>query len=172
MEFMLQYNCKIIYVKGAENCAADALSQTSFDAKSAASAPYPPDGSHPITLIYNSDDTSFVCTHILTDPVTITAAPLPIAATFLIAVNEELLAPIRTGYTDDPWCKHLKDAPFFPHGIKEVDGLLYVGDQLIILQNSNVHELLFHLAHNILGHFGFSKSYRSLHNSFYWSNLH
>ena len=43
MEFMSQYDCKIVYVKGEENCAADALSQTSFKAEELASIPYLPD---------------------------------------------------------------------------------------------------------------------------------
>jgi hypothetical protein len=34
-----------------------------------------------------------------------------------------------------------------------------------------VHELLYHLAHNVLGHFGFAKTYGSLHESFYWPNM-
>jgi hypothetical protein len=72
---------------------------------------------------------------------------------------------------NDLWCKCLKDAAFFPHGIKEVDGLLYAGERLIIPRTLNVHESLFHLAHDVLGHFGFLKSYGSLHDSFYWPNM-
>jgi hypothetical protein len=36
---------------------------------------------------------------------------------------------------------------------------------------AKVHELLFHLAHDILGHFGFAKTYGSLRESFYWPNM-
>jgi hypothetical protein len=36
---------------------------------------------------------------------------------------------------------------------------------------SKVHELLFHLAHDVLGHFGFAKTYGSLCESFYWPNM-
>ena len=48
---------------------------------------------------------------------------------------------------------------------------MYVGDQLIVPRKSAVHESLFHLAHNVLGHFRFMKSYGSLHDSFYWPNM-
>lgn len=42
---------------------------------------------------------------------------------------------------------------------------------MIIPQHSNVCESLFHLAHDVLGHFGFSKLYGSLQKSFYWPNM-
>lgn len=46
-----------------------------------------------------------------------------------------------------------------------------MGNRLIIPQVSKVHELLFHLAHNVLGHFGFAKTYGLLHKLFYWPNM-
>lgn len=58
IEFMSQYNCKIVYVKGADNGAADVLSWTSFNAKLSASCPYPPDNFSAVALIY-LDDSSF-----------------------------------------------------------------------------------------------------------------
>lgn len=91
--------------------------------------------------------------------------------TFSIAADKELLTSICSGYFEDPWCKYLKDACFLPHGIKDVDGLLYAGKRLIIPRTSNVCETLFHLTHDVLGHFGFSKSYGSLCKSFYWPNM-
>jgi hypothetical protein len=50
-------------------------------------------------------------------------------------------------------------------------GLLYTRDRLIVPQVSNVHELLFHLTHNVLEHFGFAKTYGLLQGSFYWPNM-
>jgi hypothetical protein len=58
-----------------------------------------------------------------------------------------------------------------PHGIKNRNGLLYAGQRLIIPRNASICETLFHLAHDVLGHFGFAKSYGSLHESFYWPNM-
>jgi len=74
-------------------------------------------------------------------------------------------------YAKDPWCKHLLDTEFFPHGIHMSNGLLYMGNRLIVPWVSKVHELLFHLAHDVLGHFGFAKTYGSLHELFYWPNM-
>jgi hypothetical protein len=42
MEFMSQYTCKIIYVKGDDNCTAGALSCTFFNLDNVSSTPYPP----------------------------------------------------------------------------------------------------------------------------------
>jgi hypothetical protein len=36
---------------------------------------------------------------------------------------------------------------------------------------SKVRELIFHLAHDVPGHFGFAKMYGSLRESFYWPNM-
>jgi Integrase zinc binding domain len=41
----------------------------------------------------------------------------------------------------------------------------------VISQDLKVCELLYNLAHDTLGHFGFDKSYESLHDSYYWSNM-
>jgi hypothetical protein len=51
MKFMSQYDCKIVYVKGEDNCVADALSQTSFEAEKSASIPYPLDNSEPVAVM-------------------------------------------------------------------------------------------------------------------------
>jgi hypothetical protein len=98
-------------------------------------------------------------------------SPPVVASTFSIELDTELLANIKQGYSEDLWCKKLLDAEFLPHGIRASEGLLYAGDRLIVPQVSNVHELLFHLAHDVLGHFGFAKTYGSLRESFYWPNM-
>lgn len=85
--------------------------------------------------------------------------------------TSDLLACIQDNYADDPWCKHMLDAEFLPHGVHESDRLLYMGSRLIIPRTAKVHELLFHLAHNVLGHFGFTKTYGSLHELCYWPNM-
>jgi len=51
------------------------------------------------------------------------------------------------------------------------DNLWYIGDRLIIPCTSTLHEMLFILAHNTLGHFGFHKTYGSLRNAYYWPNM-
>jgi hypothetical protein len=112
-----------------------------------------------------------MCAWIRTNPVML-PVPGPVIATMLsITVDEDLLASIHDNYTVDPWCKHLLKAKFLPHGVHESNGLLYAGTRLIIPRVSKVHELLYHLAHDVLGHFGFTKTYGSLRDSFYWPNM-
>lgn len=168
---MLQYDCKIVYVKGEDNCAADALSRTSFEAEITASAPYPPDNCNTVGIILGSRLSAFKCTHVMTKPETLPPPTGAVAATLTISADGELLDTIRSGYADDSWCARLLRAAFLPHGVRKVDGLLYAGDRLIIPRKSTVRESLFHLAHNVLGHFGFMKSYGSLRDSFYWPNM-
>ena len=42
----------------------------------------------------------------------------------------------------------------------------------MIPQDLKVCELLYNLAHDTLDHFSFDKTYESLHNSYYWPNMH
>lgn len=51
------------------------------------------------------------------------------------------------------------------------NGLLLVGDRLIILKYKDLQEQLFRLAHDHLGHFRGEKLYGSLRNNFYWPNM-
>lgn len=52
------------------------------------------------------------------------------------------------------------------------DGLLiYVGDRLVIPRIGTLHEDLFRLTHNNLGHFSFNKSYASLQHAYYWPHM-
>jgi hypothetical protein len=56
-------------------------------------------------------------------------------------------------------------------GTKCVNGLWYVGDRLLIPRIGDIHENLFCLAHDTLGHFGADKSYATLHDAYYWPNM-
>jgi hypothetical protein len=46
-----------------------------------------------------------------------------------------------------------------------------IGDCLIIPRMGTLHEDLFCLAHNSLGHFSFKKSYTTLRAEYYWPNM-
>lgn len=93
-----------------------------------------------------------------------------VVSTLSITADVELLSCIQENCVNDPWCKHLLDTEFFPHGVHISNGL-YTWNRLIVPWMSKVHEFLFHLAHDVLGHFGFAKTYGSLHGSFYWPNM-
>ena len=47
----------------------------------------------------------------------------------------------------------------------------YVGERLIVPREGSIRETLFRLAHDVLGHFGFDKTYAALRGSYYWPNM-
>ena len=79
-------------------------------------------------MVLASECSAFCCAHALTDPATSAPVLTTIASTLTISADEELLNTIRAGYDDDPWCKRLQKAKILPHGVREVDGLLYAGE--------------------------------------------
>lgn len=87
-----------------------------------------------------------------------------------ISTDPVWLQKIRDGYKSDPWCKKLRDAGTMV-GYREENGLMYVGDRLIIPRSKDLRENLFHLAHDSLGHFGFEKSYATLRSAYYWPRM-
>ena len=52
-----------------------------------------------------------------------------------------------------------------------MNGLWYVRDRLLIPRVNDLHENLFHLAHDTLGHFGFRKTYDTIQHSYFWPNM-
>lgn len=78
-----------------------------------------------------------------------------------ISTDPIWLHKIRDGYKSDLWCKRLCNAGTMV-GYREENGLMYVGDQLIISQSKDFRENLFRLVHDSFGHFGFEKSYATL----------
>jgi hypothetical protein len=169
MEFLSQYDCKIVYVKGEDNSVADALSRTTFKAETAAK--------HPCSLKGAGDSVvaSVLGPNMLESARKLAERQLDdeivIGATMTISADKALLKTIQDGYKEDRWCCRMLDAPFLPDGVRTENGLLYTGDRLIVPRVPKVREALFHLAHDVLGHFGFEKSYGSLRSSFYWPNM-
>jgi hypothetical protein len=159
-----------VYVKGELNTVADTLSQTSFGTEDHMST-YSSTICKPVSLVSSEGADVLMCAWILTDPVTLPVPGLVIATMLSITADKDLLASIHDNYAIDPWCKCLLKAKFLLHGVHESNGLLYAGTRLIIPRVSKVCELLYHLAHDVLGHFGFTKTYGSLCDSFYWPNM-
>jgi hypothetical protein len=124
-----------------------------------------------VELLLESDGGPRGCARVLATSCNALPEITSVAATLTITADTELLSDIQHNYVNDPWCKRLLDANFLPHGVHITDGLLYTGNRLIVPRVANVHELLFHLSHNVLGHFGFAKTYGSLRDSFYWPNM-
>ena len=75
-----------------------------------------------------------------------------------------------------PWCKALavdlaRGVVDHKLDITSHNGLIFIRSRLIIPNNKQLRENLFHLAHDNLGHFGGNKSYNILWNNFYWPNM-
>jgi hypothetical protein len=99
-----------------------------------------------------------------------------IASILEIKSDPSIVQEIKEGYRMDPWCKAL--AHDLAQGITDSklqiasrNGLIFIGDRLIIPKHKDLWENLFRLAHDNLGHFGAEKSYASLRNEFYWPNM-
>jgi len=178
MEFMLQFNAKIVYIKGKENTVADALSclpspDTLAQAENAAR--------HPYTFCDDNEDTPNIASVVMlnlcgpwesaTHLSLRTAVIPPICAMLEITTDKLFLDSVRKGYTSDAWCKTLPAAAVSWPDLAFRDGLWYVGNRLIIPRTDNLCEMLFILAHDVLGHFGFYKTYGSLQDAYYWPNM-
>lgn len=92
-------------------------------------------------------------------------------ATLNISADKYILREIKDGYANDPWCMKLPSATHSWPELRLEDGLWYVGERLIIPRTGSLHEILFQLAHDSLGHFGFDKSYGLLCSAYYWPNM-
>ncbi|SJL09297.1 uncharacterized protein ARMOST_12674 [Armillaria ostoyae] len=81
------------------------------------------------------------------------------AAILKVTTDPSILATIQAGYKEDDFCKKLVS-------------MEYIGDHLIIPCIGTLHEDLFCLAYDCLGHFGADKAYTALHDCYYWPSMH
>jgi hypothetical protein len=148
-EALSQYDFDLHYVKGEDNTVADGLSR------------YP--DAVPDVLA-----SAWCLSHIRR----VTAnSPDVVAATMEIAPDPDLLRSIKEGYEKDEFCVKLLKNVGSVDGARAEGGLLYVGSRLVIPRHGKIRELLFHLAHDSLGHFGPGKSYEALRGSYYWPGM-
>ena len=142
-EFLSQYKMKIIYIKGKDNSVADALSWLPENC-------------------FEDECPEWMVPHEHWE--------WPIGAVLSIKADHSVLAYIKSGYNLDPFCIYLtkNEVP----GTQLVNGLWYVGDHLVIPQVGNLQKNLYWLVHDSLSHFGADKLYASLHDNYYWPNMH
>src|ERR1700678_1193859 len=182
MEFLSQYDGKIVYIKGDDNSVADALSRI------------PPDTTH---ISLSSEDAekkalpvfhdaffdrkiasilSINSLHHLSEgsPSFISAVtPPPSIKPLILSItaDTQLLNEIKEGYLHDPFISSLKDALPGTSFISQRNGFWFSGNRLIIPNVPHIREALFFLAHDALRHFGADKSYAALRHSYYWPNM-
>jgi hypothetical protein len=78
---------------------------------------------------------------------------------------------LQDGYESDPWVKSLIAAKPGMRIIVQQGNLWFIGERLVVPNIPHLRELIFRLAHDVLGHFGPDKSYEALRNSFFWPNM-
>ncbi len=148
---MSQFEMTISYIKGEDNCAADVLSRL------------PPDDS-PVTDSDPEEISSWkewLAQNIMNS----------VNATLSISSDNKMLDTIKSGYAKDDFCAKFISGESIIPDVKEINGLWYIGDRLLVPRVGSIWEDLFRLAHETLGHFGADKSYATLRDSFYWSNM-
>jgi len=181
MEFMSQYEAKIVYVKGDDNTVADALSQLPVNTQDELECtaryayPYCPDNADEdlLALVVEAiEHTPFTGAHALSSRSKKDTLVHEVCSTLAISTDKALLEQIRAGYEVDNWIlNQLTKAEQGMPGIQKKNGLWYVGNHLIIPCVGELQETLFRLAHDMLGHFSFDKTYASLRESYFWPNM-
>ena len=132
-EFMSQYEMRIVYIHGEDNCVADALSRLPNNCF--------PDERPDTTLPYKH-------------------WKQPIGVVLSIESDHSVLSSIKSGYDQDIFCQRLSKNTV--PGAQFINRLWYIGDRLVIPQVGDLCKNLFRLAHDTLGHFSVDKSYASL----------
>ena len=104
-----------------------------------------------------------------TPPAPYLAWKLHIGTVLSISTDQSVLEMIKNGYETDEFCLRL--AQNATPGARLINGLWYIRDHLVIPRTGDIHENLFHLTHDTLGHFGADKCYTNLHDAYYWPNM-
>ena len=180
MEFLSQYDGNIIYVKGEDNTVADALSRlpvtSSSDSLAADRAAEPIFDCHIASVLHTStDESAFSIVGALSqaDPTDLPSPDTPSLgySHTHITADAKLLKLLHDGYASDPWIKSLQSALPGMRIIQQRGNLWFIGERLVVPKVPQLREMIFRLAHDVLGHFGPDKSYEALRHSFYWPNM-
>ena len=94
-----------------------------------------------------------------------------LAGMSLLEHHRALTMEIVEGYTTDAYCRKLFSLLGSMPNLEEQGGLLFLDQRLVIPNVPSLCTQLFHLAHDVGGHFGADKTYESLRGSFYWPNM-
>ena len=166
MEELSVYDCKFIYVRGEDNTIADALSRyphtTSENvAQSSSQHPHINFNKENLVVLKRSSISPLSSIAALTDS-TVQRTKIE------FAIDDHTISKLRDDYQTNPWCKKLISASRGMPNLTIKNGLWFLGDRLIIPAEC---EVLFRLAHDSLGHFGFHKTYENIRHSYFWPNM-
>jgi hypothetical protein len=152
MEHLSQFDMSIHYIRGEENTVADMLFWLPPDVQE--DAPEDIDVADSPLRLNCWLNGRVICNTIL-----------------VVSLDQLFLDSVCEGYKHDDFCKKLSSTkPSIPN-IRSVNGLWYLGEQLVIPRFGTLREDLFCLAHDSLGHFGADKSYTNIRNDYYWLNM-
>ena len=99
------------------------------------------------------------------------AATFPHRISTRFELEDALIQEICDGYESDQFTQKLtRAAPGMPN-VHQENGFWFIDNRLVVPDRTNLCEALFHLAHDNLGHFGTSKMYATLQDSFYWPKM-
>ena len=180
MELMSQYDGKIVYIKGNQNSMADALSQIPTTLLDTTESALKVDnlaksvfhnvhinGKIAAVLETQSIETFEMAGVLAATTIWEAASPTVLSITH----DKRLIMEIKDSYKSDLFTKALEDAWPGINNITNKDGFWFIGKHLVVPCLPHIHEMLFQMVHNCLGHFGAHKSYEVLWGSYYWPNM-
>lgn len=155
MEFLSQFDCKMVYVKGEDNSVADALSRLPYDLPDSGQAI---EASCTLLETMSDDDlisqmigavfpsskdspfeAAFVLAHAASDRVAVCAT----TPHLLISMDESFVNQLKEGYKMDPWCQKLTSAARGMNSLINRDGLWFCGSRLLIPRVGDIRERIF-----------------------------
>jgi hypothetical protein len=174
MEELSVYDCKFVYVKGADNTVADALSRYPVNLVSNPEIAEV-NAKRPFTLYENAQPTVLDHPSPTHSPLSMIAALVdshtPNTTRSSIIFDPEIMKKVRIAYKSDPWCQKLLSASKGMSTLINKDGLWFLDNRLIVPAGCGLREQIFRMTHDNLGHFGFFKSYENIRHSYFWPGM-